>query len=308
MNNIVKYELVIKNYGNDSNILEEVIPIYDPLYQPEVEDKWNRFGNLMDDLVVVPFDEEEGILVVPDGVKKIGHVAFAKCDSLRVVILPESVRAIEESAFYACENLEEIHLPKKMDYIEKYAFFGCKSLKKIELPSGLDRLEEGLFCECQSLEQLEVPYGVERIDGLAFDTCVELRKIELPDTLWKIGEYAFNRCISLEELHLPDSMTELGEYALKGMTLLKRLFIPDGITELDTSVFMENLEWLEVDEHNFVYWSKDGMLFTKDRKQLLYCPRGKKGEVEIPEGTTSMSPDAFDGCDLITRVKFPALC
>ena len=48
----------------------------------------------------------------------------------------------------------------------------------------------------------------------------------------------------------------------------------------------------------------DGILYSKDGKYLLKCPRGKTGHVSIPEGTKTIGVEAFRGC-MISSVSLP---
>lgn len=48
----------------------------------------------------------------------------------------------------------------------------------------------------------------------------------------------------------------------------------------------------------------DGILYSKDGKYLLKCPRGKTGHVSIPEGTKTIGLEAFRGC-MISSVSLP---
>lgn len=48
----------------------------------------------------------------------------------------------------------------------------------------------------------------------------------------------------------------------------------------------------------------DGILYSKDGKYLLKCPRGKTGHVSIPEGTKTIGVEAFREC-MISSVSLP---
>lgn len=48
----------------------------------------------------------------------------------------------------------------------------------------------------------------------------------------------------------------------------------------------------------------DGILYSKDGRYLLKCPRGKTGHVSIPEGTKTIGVEAFRGC-MISSVSLP---
>lgn len=65
------------------------------------------------------------------------------------------------------------------------------------------------------------------------------------------------------------------------------------------------LERIEVDSDNPVLCAVDGVLFSKDRKTLIACPRSKQGEYEIPDGTEEIGMQAFYQNDKLTSVYVP---
>lgn len=58
-------------------------------------------------------------IVVPEGVKVIGKLAFNKvragvrwCRMIKSITLPQSLESIEKKSFLECTNLERVHLRK----------------------------------------------------------------------------------------------------------------------------------------------------------------------------------------------------
>ena len=79
-------------------------------------------------------------LIIPDGCKKVGAVAFHCCWRLKKVIIPESVERIEEQAFYYCSNATIILKKSVRDIIiEQLAFNYCSKVS-----SKVKRSEEVL--------------------------------------------------------------------------------------------------------------------------------------------------------------------
>ena len=50
-----------------------------------------------------------------DGVERIGHYAFEKCENLKSIRIPESVTSIGFSAFGFCKNLKSIYILGKLN-------------------------------------------------------------------------------------------------------------------------------------------------------------------------------------------------
>ena len=60
----------------------------------------------------------------------------------------------------------------------------------------------------------------------------------------------------------------------------------------------------KINKENPYYKTVDGILYSKDGKSLILCPRGKDGTVDIPDGTEYICEKAFSKSH-ISAVKFP---
>ena len=67
----------------------------------------------------------------------------------------------------------------------------------------------------------------------------------------------------------------------------------------------KGLTQFTVDEDSKFYCDIDGVLFNKDRSELVCYPAGRKGAYIIPDGVTSISYGAFDGCSGLTSITIP---
>ena len=59
-----------------------------------------------------------------------------------------------------------------------------------------------------------------------------------------------------------------------------------------------------IESHIPKYKTIDGVLYNKDMSTLLVCPRGKNGNITIPEGVTEIKAFAFANSK-IEKVSFP---
>ena len=66
-----------------------------------------------------------------------------------------------------------------------------------------------------------------------------------------------------------------------------------------------SLSSINVSENNAIYSSIDGVVFSKDKKELIICPAGKAYWYEIPESVTSIGDYAFAGCVSLTSIVIP---
>ena len=167
-------------------------------------------------------------VTLPDGLNKIGVVAFYGCTSLKNVTIPSTVTVLGQWAFYNCSSLEGILLPDGITSIERYTFNECTSLRTLTLPANLTSIGSGAFYGCSSLESLDIPGSLRELPdtGTAsagvFANCKSLRTLSLHEGLETIGGHAFYQCTSLEELSLPSTVTTIGTYAFYECRSLKK--------------------------------------------------------------------------------------
>ncbi len=103
-------------------------------------------------------------------------------------------------------------------------------------------------------------------------------------------------------------VTQIDTYAFDGCEDLTSVTIPSTVTTLGigNNLFSncQNLSEIIVAEDNATFSSFNGMLFDKNKKTLLCCPRAKES-VEIPNSVTEIGFSAFLGCSSLTSVTIP---
>lgn len=93
-------------------------------------------------------------VTIPDGVTKIGKLAFAECRGLKNITIPNSVTEIEERAFANCTALESVAISASVTKIETLTFYGCSKLKSVTIPSKVTMVGWGAFRLCDSLKNI----------------------------------------------------------------------------------------------------------------------------------------------------------
>ncbi len=136
-----------------------------------------------------------------------------------------------------------------------------------------------------------------------------IKTVVLPDGITSIGDWAFYYCTSLTSVTIPDSVTSIGNYAFYYCTSLTSITIPDSVTSIGSYAFCgcTSLTSITVDENN-QYYSSDlyGVLFNKDKTQLIQYPAGSKiTEYIIPDSVTSIGSSAFQSCTSLTSITIP---
>jgi hypothetical protein len=104
----------------------------------------------------------------------------------------------------------------------------------------------------------------------------------------KIGFVTFCACENLETITIPASVT----------TIIERS--PDDLTESSPFDGCPKLEEIMVADGNTAYTNNkidgvsDGVLYTRDKTTLLFCPRGKTGTLTVPAEVTTLKKYAFN--------------
>ncbi len=138
------------------------------------------------------------------------------------------------------------------------------------------------FAFNNNIETLTIPENVKRIDWYAFNTCEKLTEVTLPESLEYIDNWAFERCFSLKTVNIPKNTAHVGSGAFAQNTSM-------------TSI--------NCDTANGAYISVDGVLFTKDMKELTAYPCGRSGGYTVPESVNHIGNAAFYGAKKLSSVE-----
>ena len=238
---------------------------------------------------------------IPNSVIKIGHDAFGNCTSLEAIIIPNSVTEIKESTFEGCTSLKAITIPNSVTEIKKSTFEGCTSLKAITIPNSVHKIGCYAFYGCTSLEAITIPDGVHTIEFSAFRDCTLLEAITIPDSVHTIEYDTFYGCTSLKAITIPNSVTNINNDAFWRCTSLEAITIPNSVTNIGHAFYGTNLNRIKVSPDNNCYTSENNILYTKDKKILIYCTN--RTSLEIPESVTEIEDYAFKDCTDLNKIK-----
>ncbi|MCM1233585.1 MAG: leucine-rich repeat domain-containing protein, partial [Ruminococcus flavefaciens] len=224
----------------------------------------------------------------------IGNGAFSWCENLKSVEIPNSVTSIKLQAFYKCSSLTSITIPDSVTLIEQLAFEYCSSLISITIPESVSYIGHRAFSECTGLTGIyasENNHIYSSTDGILYSNDKTkvvavpktITKFILPDSVITIGDGAFESCIGLTEITIPNTVTCIGDCNFYGMS---------------------NLASINVSEDNINYSSVDGILYNKDKTEIIHVPEMIK-KCTIPYGITSIDSHAFYECSSLTSITIP---
>ena len=262
-------------------------------------------------------------MIIPDSVTSIGSYAFSGCTSLTNMTIPDSVTSIESYVFYECTSLTNVIIPDSVTSIGSYVFYGCTSLTSIVIPDSVTSIGSSVFYGCTSLTSVTIPDSVTSIGSYAFYRCTSLinitigrdvtstlddifdsyNKLERIDVSEENTKYSsiqgilFNKEKStiikypsnkndISNYEIPSTVEIIEKYAFQNCTSLTSVTIPDSVTNISGSAFIgcNKLERINVSENNDTYSSVDGILYNKEKTEMLIVPEGNKsiGRIETP--------------------------
>ncbi|HAT90208.1 MAG TPA: hypothetical protein DCS73_10830 [Roseburia sp.] len=274
--------LYFLNYGNFENLEWIDVAEGNPKYQSldgflcersyEDED-----GNNVIRLEYCPTGKGENI-TIPEGVTCFsGAFAYGNGEKVKRICLPKSFTGERHGSssiakLNGCSNLEWIDVAEGNPEYQSLDGFFCTTSRFDEVNQcnaiGLE------YCPIGKGENITIPEGITHFsDDSVFGNSEEIKRICLPksfnDSVDYNAEEAFSTC--------------------------------------------SNLEWIDVAEGNSRLQSLDGFLcstpsnasYGEGEVSLVYCPRGKSGNISIPQGVTKVYY-GFLACDKITGIFIPA--
>ncbi|MCK4552240.1 MAG: leucine-rich repeat protein, partial [Tenericutes bacterium] len=249
-------------------------------------------------LMYYPSNKPEASYIVPSSVISIGNLAFVLNDNLISITIPRSVERIKEWTFRDYKNFNNITVVEENSYYSSIdgVLFDKDQTTLLIYPLG------------KSETSYIIPDDVLRIGRLSFVGNLNLVSITLPYGLTYIDNWAFYECANLENVDLPETVTTLGESIFGFCDSMTSIYLQDSIVSIGPSLFFgsENFMSIEVSETNDYFSSLDGVLFNKDKTEILEYPAGISDTVyEIPTGVISIADWAFSYAANIVDIIIP---
>ena len=103
-------------------------------------------------------------------------------------------------------------------------------------------------------------------------------------------------------------VTDIAESAFEDCMSITSIVIPNCVTNIDDYAFLDclSLTSIQVLSGNENYISVDGVLFNKDKTELICYPAAKSGSTyTIPDSVTRLGDYAFTFCTSLTSIEIP---
>lgn len=222
---------------------------------------------------------QDGVFVVPEQVRIIAPLAFAKQGKLQKIVLPDALEELGGGAFYGCDSLNEINLTDTK-VSELPDFDG----QEMDLPNkiALWNMEYAEDYRCTEKEYY--------IMGTFQQT--DIQTLILPDSVQKISGW----CIQ----GAPISKLYLGTDYIGSINAYHSNYSGEDIWDqeynMETLYLQElsSLRKLQIAEDNACYMVKDDLLYSKDGTIVYGIPYAKnKKEIVLDERVQQIAPFAF---------------
>jgi len=291
-----------------------------------------------------PFGRQ-GDYVIPNSVTIIGHRAFLSCAGLTAIKIPDTVVEIRDNALEYCDGLTSINIPDSVAVIGNSVFGHCTGLTAIHIPHSVETIGDYAFAGCTGLTSISISDSVKEIGCYAFSGCSGLATIPIPKSLVKIShlyEYGWGEWHPLSFPHgvtvhpdnpmfasedgvlfdknktvlisypnerqgdyiIPDSVIEIGMEAFRYCSGLTSVTIPKSVIEMNNAFDRHVL--FSVHPDNPVFASDDGVLFNKEKTEIIRCAKIWRGECVIPDTVEKIERYVFSGMADLTSVTIPA--
>ena len=162
------------------------------------------------------------------------------------------------------------------------------------------------YSQRKNIKKVIIEDGVTSIGSYAFFQYTDMVSAEIGNDVTSIGEFAFRTCRNLLGVQFGNSVATIGERVFYGAGLTN-VTLPASVTDIGPAAFCcTNLLEIWVEDGNTAYsHDENGILFNRDKTELVCVPGRNSGTYVIPNTVTHIGPAAFLGNSGLTGVTIP---
>ena len=278
-------------------------------------------------LLQYPRAKKAASFSVPRSVTEMVYASFAKTSALQSVQLPDTITEIADCTFYEAASLQSISLPNSLTKIDRNALnsvglreltvpdsvtgelrlYGCHSLQSLTVGNGITSVEVG----SSALVSVSVGENVHSIDFWALPHLQSITVSEKNTEYTTVNGVLYNKDKTVLKYYPADKKdTELtipeGVQTIYGIEsqYIKRIHIPASMETFD--FYCPQLESISVAAANPNYSAQDGVLFNKDKTELLLYPTKKSQTAyTVPSSVTTLANGAFNDAVYLESLVLP---
>lgn len=265
----------------------------------------DRIGYIYVDEANQTFKSVDGALYTKDG-KELVLYPYKESKEL---VISEGTETIWDNAMSKSE-VETVTLPSTLKYVNIYVEDAETMYQKVEeyladvLPSSQMLRDVYVIEDNENIVSVDGIVYSKDIKRLVFCPRGKSGEITVDERTDIIGHEAFSES-KVTKITLPEGLTSIEYSAFSNCTNLTELNIPKGVTEFNKDMFWKTaLKSLTFPEDS-PYISENGIVYNKDKTELLFAIGYINGKLVIPEGVKSIGRSAFEQIETISEVEFP---
>lgn len=275
----------------------------------ENQDVWEYDENYWSGMTITGYRGKSKEIKIPSKIagKAVQCVSgFTNCNNLTKITISAGIEKIGGYAFNGLKNLKSVVIEKGVDEIEMSAFSGCTALESVSIPSSVATIGMDAFKDTKWLENEKKKNTVAVVNGIILGCDKTASKIKIPNTVKNISMWAFNNCSKLESVEIPNSVTTIAYKSFANCTSLKSVKIPKSVQNIESFAFdnCTKMGAVNVDGANKAYSSVDGVVYNKNKTQLIKYPE-TKSSYNVPKTVSEIRVDALNNCKKIKAVDVP---
>lgn len=230
---------------------------------------------------------------------EVGSRAFAGCSLKNFTDWDKLGGTVAYSAFRGT-GIEQVTLPPTVTSLAYCSFAGSKDLASISLPDTLLKVDSKSFDGTKWFNDQD--NGVVYLDKVLYDckgTLENNTSLKVKDGTISLAEHALMGQSGLTSITLPDGLKRIGNSEFY-QTSISEITIPASVQEIGDRAFAgcKTITSVKVDKDNPYFTDVDGVLYSKDMSELIYCPKRGDSSFKLPVSVTKIDSFAFADADI----------
>lgn len=231
-------------------------------------------------------------------------------DQILYLSLPEGLTRVGAMAFYDCYNLTAVTIPSTVTEIGKLAFCQCRNISILNLNSGLVSIGRSAFEQCEKLQDLRLPDTLTTLGYQAFYNCMALPYVKIPGSVTEMGDGVFAYCENLVSAEIAAPLAVVPSWTFYGCGNLVSIALHQEITGSEVNAFAgcENLitvyyagteenadqirDQIAADEESFGYFGTVTDAEPEESTSVGSTEVNENGGTTVSNTTVSQNEDA----------------